>query len=65
VPLVRSRNVFDSNGGDIRQHVFGVPGKLNLAAGERRRDGLFVQCRLHWPGWRRVHGVPSRHVQGS
>jgi hypothetical protein len=65
MPLVRSRNVFDSGSGDSREHVFGVHGRLRLACGERRRDGLFVQCRLQGPGWRRVHGVRSRHVQGS
>jgi hypothetical protein len=62
---VRGRQVFDSDGSDSREHVFGLHCKLNVAWGERRRDGLFVQCRLHGPGWRRVHGVPSRHVQGS
>jgi hypothetical protein len=63
---VRGRQVFDSDGRDSREHVFGVPARqFRLACGERRRDGLFVQCRLQGPGWRRVHGVRSRHVQGS
>ena len=63
--LVRGRKVFDSGGGDSREHVFGVHCQLTLASGERRRHGLFLQCRLLGPGWRRVHGVRCRHVQSS
>ena len=62
MPPVRSRKVFDGNGSNV---LYGVHGQLKLAAGERRRHGLSVQCRLLGPGWRRVHGVRCRHVQSS
>ena len=58
------RKVFDSGGGDGREHVFDVPGRqLNVASRKRRFHGLLVQCRLRGAGWRRVHGVRSGKVQ--
>ena len=47
------RKVFDSGGGDGREHVFDVPGRqLNVASRKRRFHELLVQCRLRGAGWR-------------
>ena len=62
--VLLTRQIQHSGSRDVGGYVPGLSLLHIFGSRERKRDQLYVHKRLHWAGWRRVHSMCCRDVQG-